>query len=152
MPIVDCNIHETAKIIDPAQVNLYGCVIEEGCVIGPFVEIQKGVTIGARSRIQSHSFVCTGVHIGKDSFIGHGVMFTNDHFDSDNIKNWVMKETFVGDHVRIGSNATILANLKIGDRARVGAGTVVVHDVPDGATVVGNPAKLVPSKEKADHS
>jgi UDP-2-acetamido-3-amino-2,3-dideoxy-glucuronate N-acetyltransferase len=119
-------------------------------VIGPFVEIQSGVSIGARSRIQSHSFICTGVHIGEDTFIGHGVMFTNDLFDSETIEEWTLKETFIGNRVRIGSNATILADIKIGDGVRVGAGAVVVRNVADGETVVGNPAYPVGSKSSQE--
>ncbi len=133
----NCTIHETARISD--FTNLYGCEIKAGAFVGPFVEIQSNVSIGERTRISSHSFVCSSVNIGDDCFIAHGVMFTNDLF-TENRENWVERTTEVGDRVRIGSNATILP-VKIGDDAVIGAGAVVTKDVPAGATVKGNPAK-----------
>ena len=136
----ELKIHETAKVIDPC--NLYGCNICEGVFIGPFVEIQKNVTVGKNSRISSHSFICEGVDIGENVFVGHGVMFINDIFDSSTIKNWVMRNTTIGNDVRIGSNATILP-VTIGDNSIVGAGCVVTKDVPPNSVVVGNPSRII---------
>ena len=135
------------KIIEP--VNLYECKIGNDSLIGPFVEIQKNGIIGKRVRISSHSFICAGVTINDDVFIGHGVMFTNDLYDSPTIKEFTLRETFVGDNVRIGSNATILP-VKIGDGAIIGAGTVVTKDVPPNTTVVGNPAVVVNQSSKKE--
>ncbi len=123
--------------------NLYECTVGEDAFIGPFVEIQSGVTIGDRTKISSHSFICEGVTIGKNGFIGHGVMFTNDKYDSQtpNKGDWILRKTIVKDDVRIGSNATILP-VTIGHRAIIGAGAVVTRDVPDDSVVYGNPAKV----------
>ncbi len=145
MPIRDCKIGENVKIIEP--VNLYGCIIRDNCFIGPFVEIQKNVTIGHNSRIQSHSFICEGVTIGNNCFVSHGAIFTNDKFDSPDIKSWIFRETIVGDNVRIGSNATILP-VKIGDNSIIGAGAVVTKDVIPNFIVAGNPAKFIRKQEE----
>jgi acetyltransferase-like isoleucine patch superfamily enzyme len=120
--------------------NLYGCELGEGVFVGPFVEIQSNVKVGKGSRISSHSFICSNVTIGEDCFIAHGVMFTNDKFTEDREK-WIERSTVIGDNVRIGSNATILP-VHIGDNAIIGAGSVVTKDVPEGAVVYGNPAKI----------
>jgi acetyltransferase-like isoleucine patch superfamily enzyme len=136
----NCTIDSTAKIIQP--VNIYGCEIQQDVFVGPFTEIQTNVTIGKRSRISSHSFVCSGVTIGEDCFIGHGVMFTNDKFKTDFGDEWILAKTIIGDRVRIGSNATILP-VTIGNDVIIGAGAVVTKDVPNGSTVVGNPAKII---------
>jgi acetyltransferase-like isoleucine patch superfamily enzyme len=136
--INNCFIHDTAKI--SSFVNLYGCKIGENTFIGPFVEIQKNVTIGNRTRISSHSFVCDDVTIGDDCFVAHGVMFINDLFDSPDIKSWIKRPTKIGNNVRIGSNATILP-VDIGDNVIIGAGAVVTKDVPSNTIVKGNPAK-----------
>lgn len=138
--INNCSIDETAKISD--FVNLYGCRIGEDCFIGPFVEIQKNVLIGKRSRISSHTFICEDVMIGEDCFIAHSVVFTNDKF-SENRENWVKRPTFVGNNVRIGSNSTILP-VRIGNNVVIGAGSVVTHDIPDDVVVYGNPARIKP--------
>jgi len=130
---------DNVSIVEP--VNLYGCEIGDDVKIGPFVEIQRGAKISKGSIISSHSFIPSGVTIGENSFIGHGVMFTNDTFDSDLIENWQMKETIVGNRVRIGSNSTILP-VKIGDNVIIGAGSVVTKDIPDNVTVYGNPARI----------
>ncbi|MBY0429707.1 MAG: N-acetyltransferase [Rhodospirillales bacterium] len=128
-------------------VNLYGCTIGDDSKIGTFVEIQRGASIGRRCKISSHSFICEGVHLGDDVFIGHGVMFTNDKHPRASVDGkpitdeWSMLETFVEDEVSIGSNATILCGLRIGRGASIGAGAVVTRDVPPGAVIAGNPAR-----------
>ena len=119
--------------------NLYGCELGDNVFVGPFVEIQSNVKVGKNSRISSHSFLCSGVEVGEDCFIAHGVMFTNDKFTEDR-DNWVERKTVIGNNVRIGSNATILP-VTIGEGAVIGAGSVVTKDVPAGVTVKGNPAK-----------
>jgi len=141
LPIKDCQIGENVKIIEP--VNLYGCIVGNDCLIGPFVEIQNNVVIGEKTRIQSHSFICAGVTIGKHCFLGHGSMFTNDLFiDSPNLESWIKRETKVGNNVRIGNNATILP-ISIGDNSIIGAGSVVTKNVPANCVVAGNPAKII---------
>lgn len=129
------------KIPYPELVNLYGCEIGEGCLIGPFVEIQEDVKIGAKTRIQSHSFICSKVRIGKGVFVGHGVMFINDRYPVHrNSEYW--EKTIIKDKVVIGSNATILP-CRIGENALVGAGAVITKDVPANKIVAGNPAKII---------
>ena len=131
------------KVVQP--VNLYGCSIGDECFIGPFVEIQKQVSIGKRTKIQSHSFVCELVTIGEDCFIGHGVVFINDLFagggpaGGDQTK-W--KPTSIGNHVSIGSNATILP-VSICDGAVIGAGSVVIRDILKRGIYAGNPAMMI---------
>ena len=131
-------------------VNAYGCSIGDNSKVGTFVEIQKGASIGQNCKISSHSFICEGVHIADNCFIGHGVMFTNDLFDSDTIQNFVLRKTIIGNNVRVGSNATILP-VTIGDGAKIGAGCVVTKDVPPGVTVVGNPSRIIEKKEQQNH-
>jgi acetyltransferase-like isoleucine patch superfamily enzyme len=119
--------------------NLYGCELGDNVFVGPFVEIQSNVKVGKNSRISSHSFLCSGVEVGEDCFIAHGVMFTNDKF-TERKEDWIERKTVIGNNVRIGSNATILP-VTIGEGAVIGAGSVVTKDVPAGAVVKGNPAK-----------
>jgi UDP-2-acetamido-3-amino-2,3-dideoxy-glucuronate N-acetyltransferase len=142
---------EGVQILHPKLVNLYGCAIGTKTKIGTFVEIQKGVHIGARCKISSHSFVCEGVTIEDGVFIGHGVMFTNDAHpravNEDNTlqgnSDWEVIKTLVKKHASIGSGATILPGITIGEGATIGAGSVVTKDVPEKVTVVGNPARPV---------
>jgi acetyltransferase-like isoleucine patch superfamily enzyme len=136
----DVRFGSGVKVVQP--VNLYACDIGNDCFIGPFVEIQAGVKIGARTSIQSHSFVCELVEIGEDCFIGHGVMFINDTFRTGgpargNRELW--RSTCIGNHVSVGSNATILP-VTICDQVIVGAGAVVSRDINKAGIYVGNPA------------
>ena len=138
-----------------AFVNLYGCEIDDESKIGTFVEIQKGARIGKRVKVSSHSFICEGVTIEDEVFIGHGVMFINDKYphsttESGSLQSeadWVCIPTFVKKGASIGSNATILCGVTIGEGAMVGAGSVVTHDVPPDTIVVGNPAKPISEKQ-----
>jgi acetyltransferase-like isoleucine patch superfamily enzyme len=132
-----CRIAESATLMP--FINLYDCEVGENCFIGPFVEI-GGATIGNRTRISSHSYICPFVTIGDDCFIGHGVQFTNDTFDTEFGKTWNPQKTVVGNRVRIGSGCVILP-ICIGDDAVIGAGAVVTRDVPAGTTVAGVPAR-----------
>ena len=132
-------------------VNAYGCSIGDGSKVGSFVEIQKNASIGRNCKISSHSFICEGVHVEDNVFIGHGVMFTNDlHPRATNAdgslqtdSDWKCLETHVRKGASIGSNATILCGLTIGENALVGAGAVVTKDVPANAVVAGNPARVI---------
>lgn len=134
---------EGVKVVQP--VNLYGCRIGNDCFIGPFVEIQKDVTIGSRTKVQSHSFICELVTIGDDCFIGHGVMFINDLFASGgpargDKSKW--KSTSIGNNVSIGSNATILP-VTICDKVVIGAGAVVTKNITEPGIYAGNPARKI---------
>lgn len=131
-------------------VNAYGCSIDDGSKVGAFVEIQKGVSIGKNCKISSHTFLCEGVHIEDNVFIGHGVMFTNDLFpratnpdgSPQTDADWKLIETHVKKGASIGSNATILCGITIGENALVGAGAVVTKDVPANTIVAGSPARV----------
>jgi UDP-2-acetamido-3-amino-2,3-dideoxy-glucuronate N-acetyltransferase len=132
-------------------VNAYGCTIDDNSKVGAFVEIQKGATIGKNCKISSHTFICEGVHIEDNVFVGHGVMFTNDLFpratnadgSPQSEADWKVIETHVKKGASIGSNATILAGITIGENALVGAGAVVTKDVAPNAIVAGSPAKFI---------
>jgi UDP-2-acetamido-3-amino-2,3-dideoxy-glucuronate N-acetyltransferase len=144
------SLGEGVVIHQPELVNLYDCSIGPGSRIGAFVEVQKNVSIGRNCKISSHSFVCEGVTIEDGVFIGHGVMFTNDIYpratnDDGALQgsgDWSVVPTIVRANASIGSNATILPGLTIGERALVGAGAVVTRDVPAGAVVAGVPARI----------
>lgn len=132
-------------------VNAYNCSIDDGSKIGTFVEIQKGATIGKNCKISSHTFICEGVHIEDNVFVGHNVSFINDMLpratnpdgSPQTDDDWTLVETFVKKGASIGTSATILGGVTIGANALVGAGSVVTKDVPDNAIVAGNPAKIV---------
>jgi acetyltransferase-like isoleucine patch superfamily enzyme len=159
MPIADSvSLGQDVKIFHPQQVNLYGCTIGDNTKIGSFVEIQKNAKIGARCKISSHSFVCEGVTIEDEVFVGHGVMFTNDRFPRATTEggalqteaDWSVETTLVKKGASIGSNATIVCGISIGAGALVGAGAVVTRDVPDYAIVMGVPARVVGDVRQRD--
>lgn len=134
-------------VIVHQPVNLYGCQIGDQVMIGPFVEIQRGVTVGARSRIQSHAFLCEGVTIGADCFISHGVMFINDKFEFGGPARGdksLWKTTTIGDRVSIGTGAIVLP-VRICEGTVIGAGAVVTKDIDVQGVYVGNPARLLTS-------
>ncbi len=140
--IRDVRAHASVMVVMPS--NLYECILKEDVFVGPFVEIQKDVIIGARTRIQSHSFICSLVEIGEDCFIGHGVKFINDTFKdgvlTKDSAQW--KKTLIGNHVLIGSNATILP-VSICDAVVIGAGSVVTKDIKESGFYAGNPARKI---------
>jgi acetyltransferase-like isoleucine patch superfamily enzyme len=140
--IVDVTFGENVIVVEP--VNLYGCVIGDYTFVGPFVEIQKGVTIGQRCRIQSHSFICDLVTIGDDCFISHGAMFINDRFVTGGPagKRRLWRSTKLGNRVSIGTNATVLP-VMICDHVVIGAGAVVTKNITESGIYVGNPARLL---------
>lgn len=146
--LLECGIRDVVfgkgvKVVQPA--NLYGCQIGDDCFIGPFVEIQKDVCIGARTRIQSHSFICELVSIGEDCFVGHGVMFINDTFATGGPargRKELWRSTCIGNRVSIGSNATILP-VEICDDVVIGAGAVVTRSITEPGSYAGNPARLL---------
>ena len=151
MPISpDVVLGKNVKIVQPTLVNLYGCKLDDDTKVGAFVEIQKNAVIGARCKISSHSFICEGVSIGDEVFVGHGVVFINDRYpraakdgalqtDAD----WKVIPTVVKRGASIGSGAVILCGVTIGEAAVIGAGAVVTKDVADNAVVAGVPARLL---------
>jgi len=132
-------------------INLYGCEIGDETKIGAFVEIQKNATVGKRCKISSHTFICEGVTIEDNVFVGHGVMFINDSYPRATAFNgslqteadWKVERTVIKKGASIGSGATILSNISVGENAIVGAGSVVTKDVPNNAIVAGNPARVL---------
>ncbi len=156
MPVSEnVRLGRDVQIFQPSLVNLYGCTIGDGTKIGAFVEIQKNATIGARCKVSSHSFICEGVVIEDEVFVGHGVMFTNDrHPRAANADgslqteaDWQVIGTRVKRGASIGSNATLIAGVTVGEGALVGAGAVVTRDVPDHAVVAGVPARVIDRKD-----
>jgi UDP-2-acetamido-3-amino-2,3-dideoxy-glucuronate N-acetyltransferase len=150
MPISpDVRLGDGVRIPHPELVNLYGCTIGAETLVGSFVEIQKNATVGARCKISSHSFVCEGVTIEDEVFVGHGVMFINDRYPRATVDgrpqreaDWQLVPTLVKRGASIGSGAVILCGVTIGERALVGAGAVVTHDVPDCAVALGVPGRI----------
>ncbi|MCK9409705.1 MAG: acyltransferase [Bacteriovoracaceae bacterium] len=146
------NLGNNVKIFD--FTNLYGCSIDDNTKIGTFVEIQKNAFIGKNCKISSHTFICEGVHIGDNVFVGHNVTFTNDKYpratnqdgSMQNEQDWHVVETHVKQGASIGSSATIICGVTIGENAIVGAGAVVTKDVPPNATVAGVPARILKKK------
>lgn len=138
----DVILGKSVNIFSRSLVNLFGCRIGDFSFIGPFVEITRGVTIGKRCKIESHSFICDGVVIEDDVFVGHGVMFTNDLYPSAK-RQVKVKKTLIKRGAGIGSNATIVGGVTLGESCVVGAGAVVTRDVADFSVVAGNPAKVL---------
>ena len=147
--LANVKVGENVRIFN--FVNAYGCSIDDGSKVGSFVEIQKGSTIGKNCKISSHSFICEGVHIEDHVFIGHNVTFINDRFPKSTNEDgsmqtdedWTLEETFVRKRASVGSSATILCGVTIGEGALVGAGSVVTKDVPPRTVVAGNPARVI---------
>jgi UDP-2-acetamido-3-amino-2,3-dideoxy-glucuronate N-acetyltransferase len=145
----DVKMGKNVKVFD--FVNLYGCRIGDNSKIGTFVEIQKGASVGNNCKISSHTFICEGVHIDDNVFIGHNVTFINDKYPRSTNQNgslqteadWQCIETYIKKNASIGSSATILCGLTIGENAIVGAGSIVTKDVPPFAVVAGNPARII---------
>jgi len=145
----DVKLGQRVKVF--AFTNLYGCAVGDDSKIGTFVEIQKGARVGARCKVSSHTFICEGVTVEDEVFIGHGVTFINDRFPRSTSPDgklqtevdWNCIGTLVKRGASIGSGATILCGITIGERAIVGAGSVVTKDVPEGAVVAGNPARIL---------
>lgn len=160
MPIApDVRLATDVQVFHPELVNLYGCVVGSGTKIGAFVEIQKNAVVGARCKVSSHTFICEGVTIEDEVFVGHGVMFTNDRFPRATVEggqlqteaDWRVVPTRVEQGASIGSGATILAGVTIGAHALVGAGAVVTRDVPPYAVVVGTPARVIGDMRAREH-
>jgi acetyltransferase-like isoleucine patch superfamily enzyme len=167
MPIAsNVCLGKNVRIVQPELVNLYGCAIADEVMIGAFVEIQTNSSVGARCKISSHTFICEGVTIEDEVFVGHGVMFTNDLYpravnDDGTLQteaDWNVVATLVKRRASIGSNATIVAGVTIGESALVGAGAVVTSDVADYAIVAGVPARVIGDvrkrvrKARSDHA
>jgi acetyltransferase-like isoleucine patch superfamily enzyme len=154
----DVKLGENVKL--SKFINLYGCEIGDNTKIGAFVEVQKNASIGRNCKISSHTFVCEGVEIEDDVFIGHGVMFINDLYpratntggELQTEQDWEVRRTVIKKGASIGSGATILADVTIGENALVGAGSVVTRDVPAGTIVAGNPAKFLKNIKKKEEA
>lgn len=150
--VVDVKFGSGVTVIRPA--NLYGCTIGDECFIGPFVEVQRDVRIGHRTRVQSHAFVCELVDIGEDCFIGHGVMFINDTFSIGGPakgRKDLWRSTRIGNRVSIGSNATIMP-VSVCDDVVIGAGAVVTRDIRKPGIYAGNPARLIRALPAAERN
>lgn len=152
MPVSDSvRLGEGVVIHHPQLVNLYGCTVGDGTRVGAFVEIQKNANVGKQCKISSHSFVCEGVTIEDEVFVGHGVMFINDIFpratnedgSAQSESDWAVVPTLVKRRASIGSNATIMGGVTIGEGALIGAGAVVTKSVPDYVIVAGSPARVI---------
>jgi len=142
----DVEFGARVRVIEPC--NIYGCSIGDDCFVGPFTEIQKGVVVGARTRVHSHAFICELVTIGEDCFIGHGVMFINDTFSTGGPaggRKELWQQTAIGNRVSIGSNATIMP-VTIVDDVVIGAGSVVIKDITVAGIYAGNPARWLKGK------
>ncbi len=137
----DVILGRNVKIFNPEQVNIFGCEIGDDSFVGPFVEITRGVKIGKRCLIESHSFLCTGVEVEDDVFVSHGVMFTNDLFPRTD-RHVVYPRTVIRNFVSIGTGAIILGGVEIGEHAIIAAGAVVTKDVPALSIAKGNPARV----------
>jgi acetyltransferase-like isoleucine patch superfamily enzyme len=151
MPVApDVVLGRGVKIPQPDLVNLYGCKLGDDTKVGAFVEIQKNAAVGARCKISSHTFICEGVTLADEVFVGHGVMFINDRYPRatrdgalQTEADWKVVPTVVKKRASIGSGSVILCGVTIGEEAVIGAGAVVTHDVPDHAVVAGVPARLL---------
>lgn len=150
MIAADVKLGQNVRIPQPDLVNLYGCSVGDDTKIGTFVEIQKDAFVGKRCKISSHTFICSGVHIEDEVFIGHGVMFINDRYPQaategrlQSEADWRCIPTRVAKGVSIGSGAVILCGVTLGEKALIGAGAVVTRDVPPGKVVAGVPAKIL---------
>jgi UDP-2-acetamido-3-amino-2,3-dideoxy-glucuronate N-acetyltransferase len=156
LPLIADDVELGIGVVVRPFTNLYGCRIGAGTTIGPFVEIQRGVVVGERCKISSHTFICEGVEIHDEVFVGHHVCFTNDRHPrattpSGRIQgpaDWSLEPSRVGRRASIGSGAVILPGVVVGEGAVVGAGAVVTRDVPAGVTVVGNPARRVAARDE----
>lgn len=155
----DVRFGHNVTVFQPSLVNLYGCRIGDDTRIGSFVEIQKNACVGARCKISSHAFICEGVSLDDEVFVGHGVMFVNDRYPRSTTADgrlqgaadWRVEPTRVRRRASIGSNATILCGVTIGEAALVGAGAVVTRDVPDHAIVAGVPARITGDTRRRAH-
>ncbi len=160
MAMKDVTLGDHLRIVNEELVNLYGCTIGDGTMIGPFVEVQRNAAIGRNCKISSHTFICEGVSIADEVFVGHGVMFTNDRYPRatnadgtlQSAQDWTVQRTAVGRRASIGSNATVLCGTTIGEGALVGAGAVVTRDVPAFAIVAGVPARVIGDTRDAHRS
>lgn len=149
MPLKNVKLGENVVVVNESLVNLYECTIGDNTKIGPFVEIQKNVSIGNNCKISSHTFICDGVVISNNVFVGHNVTFINDKNpvavnEQGKLKNdddWILQKTIVRNGVSIGSGSTILCGIEIGENATIGAGSVVTKNIKASSTVFGNPAK-----------